>query len=105
MTHVHKNGMFAVSFRPPDMARFSHRSTRLARQRESAVFRGVLMPLSTLVGFIGLLAVALIVFDNLINNRWEAEAFAVAVTAAVLPAVLLLYRWVRGHFNRQLENP
>lgn len=87
------------------MARFSHRSTRLARQRESAVFRSVLMPVSTLIGMIGLLAVALILFDHLINNRWEAEAFAVATTAAILPIVLLLYRWMRGHFNRQLENP
>jgi len=87
------------------MARFSHRNTRLARQRESSVFRSVLMPLSTLVGMVGLLAVALVLFDHLINNRWEAEAFAVAVTAALLPVALLLYRWMRGHFNRQLENP
>ena len=87
------------------MARFSHRSTRLARQRESAVFRSVLMPVSTLIGLIGLVGVALILFDHLINNRWEAEAFAVAVTAALLPIALLLYRWMRGHFNRQLENP
>jgi len=87
------------------MARFSHRSTRLARQRESAVFRTVLMPVSTLIGLIGLVGVALILFDHLINNRWEAEAFAVAVTAALLPVALLVYRLLRGHFNRQLENP
>ena len=87
------------------MARFSHRNTRLARQRESDVFRSVLMPLSTLIGFVGLLAVALIVFDHLINHRWESEAFAVAVTASILPLALLLFRWMRGHFNRQLENP
>lgn len=93
------------TFRPPDMARFSQRNTRLARQRESAVFRSVLMPLSTLIGMIGLLAVALILFDHLINKRWEAEAFAAATTAALLPVALLLYRWMRGHFNSQLENP
>ena len=87
------------------MARFSHRSTRLARQRESAVFRSVLMPVSTLIGLIGLVGVALILFDHLINNRWEAEAFAVAVTAALLPVALLVYRLLRGHFNRQLEKP
>ena len=87
------------------MARFSHRSTRLARQRESAVFRSVLMPVSTLIGLIGLLAVALILFDHLINKRWEAEAFAVAAAAALLPVALLVYRLLRGHFNRQLENP
>lgn len=87
------------------MARFSHRSKRLARQRESAAFQSVLMPLGTLVGFIGLLAVGLILFDRLLNNRWEAVAFAVAVTAALLPVALFFLRWLRGHFNRQLENP
>ena len=87
------------------MARFSQRNTRLARQRESAVFRNVLMPLSTLIGFAGLLAVALVILDHLLNKRWEAGAFAVAATAALLPAALLLFRWMRGHFNRRLENP
>jgi len=87
------------------MARFSHRNTRLSRQRESAVFRSVVMPVSSLIGFVGLLAVALILFDRLLNNRWEAEAFALSATAALLPVALLLFRWLRGHFNRQLENP
>ena len=87
------------------MARFSNRNLRLQRQRESAAFATVLMPLSTLLGLIGLLALALILFDHLINKRWEAEAFALAATTALLPAALLLFRWLRGHFNRQLENP
>ena len=87
------------------MARFAHRSTRLSRQRESDIFRSILMPVSALIGFIGLLGIALIVFDHLMNHRWESEAFAIAAAAAVLPVALLLYRWMRGHFNRDLENP
>jgi len=86
------------------VTRFSRRNKRIVRQRESAICRSVLMPLSMLIGFIGLLAIALIVFDHYINHRWESEAFAVAVIAAALPVALLLYRWMRGHFNRQLEN-
>ena len=87
------------------MARFSHRNTRLVRQRESAVFRTVLMPLSTLIGFIGVLAMLVVYLDYALNYRWEATAFAAAVTASSLPVALLLYRWMRGHFNRQLERP
>ena len=86
------------------MARFTHRSNRLSRQRESAIFRSVLMPLGMLVGFIGLLILGLILFDHLVNQGWEAEAFVVAVSASLLPVVLFLFRWTRGHFNRQLED-
>lgn len=87
------------------MARFSQRNTRLQRQRESAVFRSVLMPISTLVGFIGVLAMLIVYLDYALNRRWESAAFAAAVGAAALPVVLFLCRWVRGHFNRQLRDP
>ena len=63
------------------------------------------MPLSTLIGFIGLLGMVLVGLDHHLNQRWEATAFAASTVAAGLPFLLLLFRWVRGHFNRQLENP
>jgi hypothetical protein len=87
------------------MARFSDRTTRLARQRESSTFATFIMPLSTLLGLLGILGMLLVIFDYRIKNRWEAEAFAVAATAAAFPIILLLFRWLRGHFNRQLDNP
>ena len=87
------------------MARFSHRPTRLARQREREVFRQFLMPLSTLVGFIGLLGMVLVGLDHHLNHRWEATAFAAAASATALPIIIFLFRWVCGHFNRQLEIP
>ncbi len=87
------------------MARFSNRTIRLQRQRESAAFATVVMPISALLGIIGVLAMLLVMFDYRLNNRWEAEVFAVAATAAAFPIVLLLVRWLRGHFNRQLQNP
>ena len=64
----------------------------------------MLMPLGMLVGFVGLLILGLILFDHLVNQGWEAEAFVVAVSASLLPVVLFLFRWARGHFNRQLED-
>lgn len=87
------------------MPRFSQRNTRLQRQRESDVFRTALMPISTLIGFIGVLAMLVVYLDYALNRRWEGEAFAVAVAAAALPLLLFVIRWVRGHFNRQLRNP
>jgi hypothetical protein len=35
----------------------------------------------------------------------EAGAFAASASAAALPFILFLFRWVRGHFSRQLKNP
>jgi ABC-type maltose transport system permease subunit len=87
------------------MARFSHRPTRLARQRECETFRQILMPLSTLLGFIGLLGMVLVGLDHHLNQRWEATAFSASAIAAALPVFLFLYRWMRGHFNRQLQHP
>lgn len=75
------------------------------RQRESDVFRSVLMPISTLIGFIGVLAMLVVYLDYALNHRWESGAFVAAVIASSLPVILFLYRWMRGHFNRQLENP
>jgi len=87
------------------MARFSQRNTRLARQRECEVFRAFFMPLSTLIGFVGLLGIVLVALDYHLNQRWETTAFAAAAIATALPLVLFLFRWMRGHFNRQLERP
>ena len=87
------------------MARFSQRNTRLARQRESSAFRTVLMPVSTLVGFIGVLAMLVVYLDYALNQRWEAGAFAAGAASAAFPILLFLYRWMRGHFNPQLGRP
>ena len=100
-----ENRIFSAIFCSPGMARFSQRNRRLSRQRESAAFRDVLMPLGILIGFVGLLAMLLVFVDYEFNNRWESEAFAAATTAAAIPILLFLCRWIRGHFNRQLECP
>ena len=79
--------------------------TRLARQRESEAFRQLVMPCSTLIGFIGLIGMVLVSLDYHLNQRWEATAFAASAGATALPIIIFLFRFVRGHFNRQLENP
>ena len=87
------------------MARFSDRNIRLSRQRENYVCRRYMMPVSWMVGLIGILAMLVVFLDYQLNHRWEATAFAFGATAAALPVIIFLYRWMRGHFNRQLERP
>ena len=87
------------------MARFSNRNIRLSRQRESYLCRQYFMPVSGLVGLVGVLAMLVVFLDYQLNHRWEATAFALGATATAVPVSIFLYRWMRGHFNRQLERP
>ncbi len=87
------------------MARFSNRLIRLARQRERDRFRRIVLPVSGIIGFIGLLTLGMVLVEHHVHGRWEDQAFVLGVSAAALPLTLLLFSWVRGHFNRQLENP
>jgi len=87
------------------MARFSNRPLRLARQRERDRFRRIILPVSGIIGFVGLLTLGIALVEYHVHGRWEAQAFILGVSAAVLPLALLLISWMRGHFNRQLENP
>ena len=87
------------------MARFSDRNIRLSRQRESSLCRHYLMPMSGLIGLVGVLAMLVVFLDYQLNHRWESIAFAFGATAAAVPVIIFFYRWMRGHFNRQLERP
>ena len=87
------------------MSRFSDRNLRLTRQRESAVFGSIIMPVSAMMGFIGVLVMLIVLLDHHLNRRWEVNIFAAGAIAAALPVVSLLYRWMRGHFNRGLKKP
>ena len=87
------------------MSRFSDRNLRLARQRESAVFGGVIMPASSMIGFIGALVMLIVLLDFWLNQRWEIKVFTAGAIAVALPAASLLFRWTRGHFNRELKKP
>jgi len=87
------------------MPRFPDRNTRLIRQRESRVFASFIMPLVALIGFIGLLALLLLLADHHLNRRWEEGAIMASAIAIALPFLLLLFRWLRGHFHREIRDP
>jgi hypothetical protein len=85
------------------MTRFSDRNLRLTRQRESAVFGSIIMPASTMIGFIGVLVMVIVLLDYWLNLRWEPNVFTFGVIAAALPVLSFLFRLARGHFNRELK--
>lgn len=87
------------------MSRFADRNLRLTRQRESAVFGSIIMPASTMTGFIGVLVMLIALLDHHLNQRWDAGIFTAGAIAAALPVLSFLFRWTRGHFNRELKKP
>ncbi len=86
------------------MGRFSHRSKRLDRQRESHTCQTI-MPVAWIIGLAGLIGVAALGLDHQIHGRWEHEMFLVCLGAIAVPVLLLLFRAARGHFNASLRDP
>lgn len=85
------------------MGRFSHRTTRLERRRESQIL-GTLMPLAWLVGIVGAIGMAAIGVDYAIHGRWEEHVFIGSAIVATVPFIVLAYRLVRGHFSSELHD-
>lgn len=85
------------------MGRFSHRTKRLERRRESQIL-GTLMPLVWLIGIIGVIGMAAIGVDYKIHGRWEEGVFLGSAMVGAIPFVVLAYRFVRGHFSSELND-
>lgn len=86
------------------MGRFSHRSKRLERQRESHTCHTI-MPVAWIIGLAGLIGMAALGLDHQIHGRWEHEVFLVSGVVTAVPFLFLLFRFVRGHFNTKLRDP
>jgi hypothetical protein len=86
------------------MGRFSQRSKRLDRQRESQTCHTI-MPVAWIIGLAGLMGMGALMLDHRLHNRWEHEIFLVCAGATAVPFLLLLFRFVRGHFNAKLQDP
>lgn len=85
------------------MGRFSHRTKRLERRRESQI-AGTLMPLAWLLGIIGVIGMAAIGVDYSIHGRWEEGVFIASAAVAAIPFAVLACRLVRGHFSPELHD-
>jgi hypothetical protein len=80
-----------------DMGLFDDRTTRLARRQESEVFADYVMPVSWLVGLVGLFGLIAISF---LSSSSLVPVFAAFLAA---PFVMLLVRLSRGHFHKDIR--
>jgi hypothetical protein len=86
-------------------ARFKHRPKRIARRTEREKFERSVMPAAFIC-----LPVAVAVFiaaalSYLIYGEFPREVFVLGLAVLAIPVALFLYRFVRGHFSRELEEP
>lgn len=85
------------------MARFSERTKRLNRVREANAFASF-MPIAWIVGLAGLIGLAAIGVDYAAHGRWEEGLFITCAVATAVPVLVLLIRFLRGHFSTQLRD-
>jgi hypothetical protein len=87
------------------MARFGHRPKRISRRSESEKFERLVMPAAFMCFPVG---VALLVgagLAHLIYGSVVVEMLVLGAVVFAIPGVLQIYRFVRGHFSRQLDEP
>ncbi len=85
--------------------RFHDRPKRLARRTEREKFERSVMPAAFIC-----LPVAVAVFiaaalSYLIYGEFPREILVLGLAVLAVPVVLFLYRFVRGHFSRSLDEP
>jgi hypothetical protein len=86
------------------MGRFSTRSKRLDRQRESHTCHTI-MPVAWIIGLAGLIGMGALGLDHQIHGRWEHGMFLLCAAVTAVPILFLLFRFARGHFNTKLRDP
>ena len=87
------------------MARFSHRPKRISRRSEREKFERFVMPAAFMCLPIGVALLIGAALAYLIYGGLIVEMLVVGAAVFAIPGVLHIYRFVRGHFSRQLEEP
>ena len=85
--------------------RFSNRETRIKRREERNLFRRKLLPISWAISSIGVAGLLIAVAYYFLYGEWPYEWSGPFIALAVLPMVLTLVGWSRGHHSDQLEEP
>ena len=84
---------------------FDNRETRIKRREERNTFRRKLLPIAWVVstgGFAGLLILSGYLF---FYGEWLYQYAGLFIALAILPFVLTLVSWLRGHHSDRLEEP
>lgn len=87
------------------MARFSHRPKRIARRSESERFEKSVMPAAFICLPVGVALLFGASLAFLIHGDFFREIVVLGFAIFLLPLLLTCYRFLRGHFSRQLHEP
>ena len=88
-----------------EFERFKNREVRINRREERNTFRRKLLPMAWVIALVGVAALAIIGAYYLLYGEWLYQFIGLALALAVLPVILGLVSWLRGHSNGDLEEP
>jgi len=98
--HAHAHNPTCMSEHP-----FSNRETRIKRREERNLFRRKLLPLAWAISTIGYAGLLILVAYYLLYSEWPYNWAGPFIFLAILPLVLTLVSWSRGHHSDRLEEP
>jgi hypothetical protein len=87
------------------MARFGHRPKRISRRSESEKFERLVMPAAFMCFPIGVALLVGAALAHLVHGSVVVEMLVLGAVIFAIPGVLQVYRFLRGHFSRQLDEP
>jgi hypothetical protein len=85
--------------------RFKNREKRIKRREERNTFRRKLMPMAWAISPVGLVGLLIIGAYWLLYGEWLYQFIGLALGLTLLPIVLGLVGWLRGHTSDALEEP
>lgn len=85
--------------------RFKNREVRIKRREERNLFRRKLLPIAWVIAAFGATGLLIIGAYRLLYDAWPYQVVGFAVTLTVLPLVLGIVGWLRGHTSDQLDEP
>jgi len=84
---------------------FSNREIRIQRREERNLFRRKLLPLAWVVSTLGFAGLLVLGTYYLLYQEWLYQFAGLFIALSILPVVLTVVSWLRGHRNHRLEEP
>lgn len=84
---------------------FSNRETRIKRREERNTFRRNLLPIAWFLSVGGFATLLILAAYFLLYGEWLYQYAGLGIALAVLPVVLTIVGWLRGHNSDRLEEP
>lgn len=85
--------------------RFKHRPKRISRRTERDKFDRMVMPAAFMCLPLAVAVFLAAALSYLVYGTFPRDVFALGLAVSAVPAVLLVYRFVRGHYSGSLDEP